>query len=923
MLTIQPSFAKGEMGPEVYGRIDIQAYQSGLAKAYNCLIHPYGGVSNRPGTTFIGPIKDHTNPVRLIPFQFKTTDSYILEFGNLYMRIIRNDAHVTETPLNITAITQASPAVVTVATHGYSNGDEVFIASVGGMVGLNGRRFIVAGVTTNTFQLTDQVSGVPISTISYPAYTSGGTSGRIYTVVSPYLSSELFELKYVQNADVMTLTHRNHPATELSRLGNANWTFKTIVFGPSITRPTGISVSVGTTGAVTYSYKVTGLKTDTLEESLPGLNTVTRTITAITKANPATVTSNAHGFSNGQEIYINNVVGMTQVNDLAFTITNVTTNTFDLLGINSTGYTTYVSGGTANQTFVTITNGAVTANNTISWAQNVNAIQYKIYKFSNGAYGLIGQTQSLSFTDNGITASSTNSVPVRRDPLSTDNPIAVSYYEQRRVFGGSTNSPDTTWYTQVGNTSNMNASQPAASGDAFNAKLTADQVNEIRHFVPQTSLLGFTSGGEWRIDAGLSDAFSFSTIKQKPQSSWGSSYIRPLVVNSTVLFIPDSRRHIRSFGYSYTVDKYTGDDLTVLAPHLFKSNQIIDWCYAITDDSRLYMIRDDGFMLTLTFDQEQEVVAWTQCQTDGWFESIASIKNPSGAIEPEDAIYLEVKRFINGHNVRYIEKLHTRRFDRVEYAYFVDCGLSYDNPITISNVALTNPAIITATGHGLTTGQGINIRDILWEVNVDKFQGTSQPSQINDNTYIVTVTDANTFTIPVDATAFNLYISGGEARILASKFIGLDFLEGEEVVALGDGSVIRDLVVTNGTITLDAQVATLHIGKPYISDVQTLNIQQGQGSIQGRMKKISKIVVRLQDSRGLLVGPSNDPKKLTEMKFRQFENYGQPTQLITGDKEIIEYPSWNLNGQIYLRQKDPLPMTILAVMPDLILDDPQ
>ena len=120
-LLIQPSFAKGEISPTLYGRVDTSAYHIALAKALNCNIHTYGGVSNRPGTIYIGPCKEHTYAPRLIPFQFKTADQYVLEFGNLYMRVIRDDAYVTETALTGCTATAANPVVVTKSSHGYSN----------------------------------------------------------------------------------------------------------------------------------------------------------------------------------------------------------------------------------------------------------------------------------------------------------------------------------------------------------------------------------------------------------------------------------------------------------------------------------------------------------------------------------------------------------------------------------------------------------------------------------------------------------------------------------------------------------------------------------------------------------------------------------------------------------------------------------
>lgn len=97
---IQPSFARGEIGPDLYGRVDVAAYAVSLRTALNAIVHSYGGVSNRSGLKFIGPCSSHTGtPPRLIEFKYNTEDTYILEFGEQYMRVIRNDVHVLELPL--------------------------------------------------------------------------------------------------------------------------------------------------------------------------------------------------------------------------------------------------------------------------------------------------------------------------------------------------------------------------------------------------------------------------------------------------------------------------------------------------------------------------------------------------------------------------------------------------------------------------------------------------------------------------------------------------------------------------------------------------------------------------------------------------------------------------------------------------------
>jgi hypothetical protein len=91
---IQPSFAGGEIGPSLYGRIDMSKYQVALRKCDNFIVRQYGGVENRPGTRFVGEAKYPTRKCRLIPFQFSTVQTYALEFGHNYMRVIKDGAYV-------------------------------------------------------------------------------------------------------------------------------------------------------------------------------------------------------------------------------------------------------------------------------------------------------------------------------------------------------------------------------------------------------------------------------------------------------------------------------------------------------------------------------------------------------------------------------------------------------------------------------------------------------------------------------------------------------------------------------------------------------------------------------------------------------------------------------------------------------------
>ena len=221
------TFTSGEISPRLEGRIDIEKYRSGLSDLTNMIVQPHGGLTRRPGTEYLGAVKDSSVKTRLIPFQFKTSDTYILEFGHQYMRVFRNGLQVLlGSAKTITAATKANPAVITSNSHGYSNGDEIYLTSVGGMTELNGRNYIVANASTNTYSLKD-LFGNNINSTNYTTYTSGGSTDEIYQRATPYASADVFNLRFAQSADVMYFAHPSYAIRTLSRTDHNAWTFAT------------------------------------------------------------------------------------------------------------------------------------------------------------------------------------------------------------------------------------------------------------------------------------------------------------------------------------------------------------------------------------------------------------------------------------------------------------------------------------------------------------------------------------------------------------------------------------------------------------------------------------------------------------------------------------------------------------------------
>ena len=259
------NFTGGELSPRLDGRNDLTKYAAGCKTLENFVVYPHGAAARRPGTTFVAEVANSANKTRLIPFEFSTTQTYMLEFSNLKMRVYKDRGSVLDGDKTISGITKANPAVVTATSHGYSNGDEVVISGVVGMTEVNGKRFLVANKTTNTFELTDK-DGTNINSSSFTTYTSGGVANKVFEITTPYTTAQLFDLKFAQSADVMYITHPEHEVEKLSRTAHTSWTLTDVDFtnGPymdaNITTTTlnPASHTVGT-GVAVVASAVTGI----------------------------------------------------------------------------------------------------------------------------------------------------------------------------------------------------------------------------------------------------------------------------------------------------------------------------------------------------------------------------------------------------------------------------------------------------------------------------------------------------------------------------------------------------------------------------------------------------------------------------------------------------------------------------------------
>ena len=846
------NFTAGELSPRLDGRTDLTKYAAGCSNLENLVIYPHGAAARRPGTTHVAEVTDSSKKTRLIPFEFSTTQTYILEFSNLKIRFFKDNGAILEGDKTITGITQANPAVVTSSSHGYSNGDEIKITSVVGMTEVNNKRFLVAGVTTNTFELQDKDS-VDINSSGYTAYSSAGTANKVYTIASPYLEAELFDIKFAQSADVMYITHPNHEVEKLSRTGHTSWTLADVDFtnGPFI-----------------------------------DVNTTATTLT------PA-----SSGVGTGVNITASATTGIND--DQGWLATDV-------------GRQIHFNGGYAKITARTNSTVAVA---TITTAfTNTNAIT----AWYLGA-----------FSD------------------TTGHPSCVTFFEQRLVFAATLSNPQTVYFSKSGDYENMDANigGTVADDDAIIYTIASNQVNAIRFMSATRTLIIGTAGGEFAVSGGGDDSSVTPTnILIKKQTNNGGANVDAVAVGNATLFLQRAKRKIRELAYNFDVDGYSSPDLTILAEHV-TSGGITQMAFQGEPLSILWCVRADGELAALTYQREQEVVAWHRHIFGGRFGAATITVSDYANIATGTRLLLTKS---DGTTVTFTSTTGTAGTD--EFKTQTNNNTTADNIYTAINAhadfTVANPAaaVVTVTETSPSSTGFLTIKSVD---DTTRLTTTDQGKAVCESVAVIPTDDSeyqvwvivkrtvngstrryveylNIFDFDeTDNTSFNFLDSAlSYSGTAATTFTGLDHLEGQTIAILADGATHPDKPVSSGSVVLDRSATNVKMGLAYHSILKTMRIDAGSqdGTSQGKTKRIYEITARLYQSVGVEIGP--DLSNMERIPFRTSANpMDEGIPVFTGDKEIEFRGNYDTDGYILVRQTQPLPFTILSLYPRLQTND--
>lgn len=286
-------------------------------------------------------------------------------------------------------------------------------------------------------------------------------------------------------------------------------------------------------------------------------------------------------------------------------------------------------------------------------------------------------------------------------------PTCVTFYQDRAVWASTPNSePNTVWHSKTSSYADFGISSPLVDSDGFSVVLSSRQLNSVNALVPMPQAMICLSGDTaFGLAPGSSGVYSALSIQQTPMDHRGSYNVDPVVVGNEIVLIQQMGTVVRNLIFQLAVNGFMGDNISVSSQHLFTGYNIVQMAYQQEPDSIVWAVRNDGQLLSCTYDRGQEMNAWTHHDTlGGLFESVACIPNSTLGIN-------EIWFVVNRSGTRFIEVLKPRDQGTVlSSQWFVDCGTQYSGAqaTVISNIPLADGTVVAVLADGNVVANGVN-----------------------------------------------------------------------------------------------------------------------------------------------------------------------------------------------------------------------
>ena len=926
---LQPSFNNGEISPLIYDRVDFQKFVSSVKSGKNMFVHPQGGMSNRAGTVMLAAAKDEV--VRLIPFEFSSNETYVIEFGNGYCRFFTSEGQVVveEGGVQVPYEIQSPFTTADLDKIRYcQSGDVMYIAWGGKPKTLN--RY---GHTNWYFSDYDYSNG-PFEIENFyedrhasVSYVLEDLNYKITTDFDAFSSEDINRLVYIKksfNAGHLSGTATTNNYVNGNSLCSGTYTFRTsgtwtgtikIEYSKDLTlweqsrefssvNNYNVDFSgsllegiwwVRVTANITSGSCVYNFDTQSFEEkcifkiisySSPrevralyegniasfysvfetnGSGDFVDTIPAMTSnttpsgtvystyfgdyawlmfagtttwqkyyqlVRVSTTATFGYQFGNGKAYYIKKIsFYMAQAEQGNYWYTES-----ENLSTYFTNFSVYYSlgGGTKIQA---VANPVIKQRriNVGGWHDTAlveinfttpflaDDISFSVtapspaYSSHTGTILSNFQATGIEYESGQDVGSYTAAFALGKWHDIDSYPTEVDLYQDRIVWA-TNNEIDA---TKISDYKNFGVSSEVNEDDAISVIIKDKKIDKINSIVAGQKLAVYSDDGNFVHN---NDTFTPQSATFLKQGATGGSDVKPVVVRDHIIYAHPMKQAISDYAYNFETDGYAGQDITLLANHLFDGKVIKTLAYQQEPYSIIWVLQGEGTVLACTYLRQQNVIAWTPMDFGGKVISIAVCSTGT-----EEHLYLAVER----KNGTFVEKMPTRLLTSdPKECFFVDCGRTY---------------------------------------------------------------------------------RGEPATVIS----GLDYLEGQNVVALADGNVVKDLTVENGSVTLQTPASIVTVGLPFESVLETLTFDAntGDGSNLNRKKRVVAVSVKYNASRGSKV--SVNGHREVDMLKRQQEAYNTPISLKSGFYREILPSTHNEATNVKIRQTDPLPITIVSIIPEI------
>lgn len=794
------SFNAGELSPYLETRTNLDKYRNGCKILENFLLTPYGPANRRAGLEYRGAAKLANKRCRLIGLNLAATSRFILELGEGYMRFWKDG----------NLVRNGSTPVEAVAVDWQGN----------------------------------VITPAPAAT-------------------HPYTEAQLRDVRHLQINNVIYFVHPSHPPYRLARFSDTDWKVGEIPWAwpPTLdqnTSNTTITPSA-TTGSITLTASVPLFK-----------STHVNSFWQLDHATDKGILN--QGITGNLTSASFSILGKWQIQSFGSWSADITLQASSDNGASWENRRTYVSRNDYN----VVSTGETTTDTLFrfvisSWSSVASATPPRIQLTAIDPLlrGVVRITAVTGTPTNGLYTTATAVVVKSIGSIVATSmwyegafsieqgyPSAVGLHESRLIFAGTDKSPNTLW----GSYSNdfQNFRKGAFDADSWVFTLASTTGGRINWLVSKTALLIGTSLDEWSISASDSSRPLTSTnVRAQAQSQYGSSNLPAIIINDTILYVQRMTRKVRELIYTFSSESWISNDITALAEHTTRY-LITEIAYQRVPDAVYWFVRGDGQLVSITYEREQQVVGFARHNTDGLFESVATINGING----EDEAWVLVRRVINNQVVRSVERFKTGMREALDTGdksawFFVDSGVQ-----TLPTLSSGVP-VSTSTITGLSHLEGKEVS--VW---AGVYNATD-----NEITYGI-------------------------------------------VTPVIDPATGKPMAVTNGSLTLQTPVCASVVGLPYTSVLcpERVDQQMADGTSQSRKMRIPRINIKLYQS---FAGEySSDQVNWSPMVARKTTDFMDDSPpVLNGWNRMYLSSNWQDGVDIFIRQTLPMPLTIAAIVP--------